>query len=128
MILLARVATGILLAAALGLVSAQTAASTVPPSKVGDHSSIVTANKLKPVACTALTLAVVVTGAVGALDGTAANDLVLGGPGAAPIGGGDGDDCILAASAAAIDGGQGADVCIAPFGAAFSNCETEINH
>jgi Ca2+-binding RTX toxin-like protein len=94
------------------------AANTVPGSKAADRSSTVTAEELKPSACSAIVLSALVTGS-GVINGGNASELILGSSGADTISGNGGDDCIVA--------GGGNDVCIGGLGTnKFVSCETQI--
>jgi Ca2+-binding RTX toxin-like protein len=94
------------------------AANTVPGSKAADRSSAVTAEELKPSACSAIVLSALLTGS-GVITGGNASELILGSSGADTISGNGGDDCIVA--------GGGNDVCIGGLGTnKFVSCETQI--
>ena len=85
----------------------------------------ITADTLKPAACSGITLTTIVSGTTG----TAGNDLIIGTSGIDVISGGDGNDCILGgAGADTIDGGNGNDVCIGGPGidVFLVTCETQI--
>ena len=102
-----------------------TAANTVPASNLGSSSTAITANTLKPAACSGVTLTSIVIGN----SGTNAAELILGSAGADTMNGGNGDDCILGGGGIdAIAGGGGTDVCIGGPGVdTFNgNCETQI--
>jgi Ca2+-binding RTX toxin-like protein len=111
----------------VSIASAFTAANTVPASRVGNPTESATAQKLKPAACSALTLTTIVTGS-GTITGSANNDLVLGSSAVDTINGGNGNDCILGgAGNDTIDGGAGTDVCIGGPGTdtfTANRCET----
>src|SRR4051812_37697235 len=93
----------------VSLVSAFTAANTVPTSRVGNPTESATAEKLKPSSCSGITLTTIIVG----LTGGAGNDLVLGTSAGESLDGGTGNDCILGgAGNDTIDGNQGTDVCI----------------
>jgi len=110
-------------------VSASTAFAanlTITPSNVGVKSIAVTANNLKPEACSGLSLTNIVSGS-GVITGTEGNDLIIGSSGNDTISGLGGNDCILGGTGDdTIDGGDGGnDVCIGGSGAnTYSNCET----
>src|SRR5258706_3852218 len=86
------------------------ATNTVPSSHLGEVTSTINANALKPAACSALNLTqIVVCSGTGTCHGTSANDLILsttnadtivGKGGTACIVGGDGDDNIKGSSGA----------------------------
>jgi Ca2+-binding RTX toxin-like protein len=104
-----------------------TAANTVPGTNLGRFTQAITANTLKPAACSGITLTNLVIGNTG----TAANDLVLGSAAADVMDGGAGNDCILGGGGNdIIDGGSsggGTDVCIGGPGIdVFNNCATAI--
>lgn len=87
----------------------------VPVTYLTDQSSIVTANDLKPAACSAITLTTILycptTG--GACNGTDASELVIGSAANDDIESGKGDDCILGGGGNdRLRGEQNSDVCI----------------
>ena len=88
-----------------GVATGMTAANTVPAPHAVTITRAITANDLKPAACTMNLVDVVeVASSPGTQLGTAGNDLILGGPGKDTLGdkGGQGTDCCV--------GGGGADV------------------
>ena len=101
-----------------------TAANTVPASNVGSSSTAITANTLKPAACSGITLTNLVIGN----NGTAGNDLLLGSAGVDNMNGANGNDCILGGGGNDnITGAAGTDVCIGGPGTdTFTTCETGI--
>lgn len=105
-----------------------TASTVVPTSKAGRDTDSVTANKLKPGACAALTLAGIRTGS-GTFNDTNQSNLVLGSAGVDTIRGMPGNDCILGgAGNDSLRGDGGTDVCIGGPGTDtfHSSCETQI--
>jgi Ca2+-binding RTX toxin-like protein len=106
---------------ALILASAMTAiaaANTVPSTRITNQKKSISANNLKPAACTSINLTNIVTGS-GAISGTSGNDLILGSPGSDVIDGSGGDDCIV--------GGGGVDSCTGGLGNdIFVSCEVSI--
>ena len=105
-----------------------TASTAVPTSKAGRDTDSITANKLKPSACSTLTLAGIRTGS-GIFNDTAASNLVLGSASADTIRGMNGSDCILGgAGIDSLRGDDGTDVCIGGLGTDtfHSSCETQI--
>ena len=109
------------------VVSAFAAGISVPSSNVGSESIPVSAEDIKPPACSALSLTNIVSGS-GTLTGTAGNDLIIGSAGADNIDGLGGDDCILGGGGDdTIIGGDGNDVCIGSSGTdTFDTCESAI--
>lgn len=110
------------------VVSAATAANTVPGSKamVVDHA--VTANQLKPAQCASLDLANVVTGGL-IVTGTSDNDLVLGSATSTALEGGAGDDCLVGGLLGeTLVGGAGYDVCIGGSGINIFDPSCEEQH
>jgi Ca2+-binding RTX toxin-like protein len=99
----------------------------IAPSNISIESMPVSAQDIKPSACSALVLTNIVRGS-GLFSGTAGNDLILGSPGNDTIDGGGDDDCIVGGDGDdTIDGNSGTDVCVGGAGNDnFSNCETEI--
>lgn len=114
------------------LVTAVTANNVVPITHLTDQSSTITANALKPPACSAITLTAIVycpTGAGGTCDGTDASELVIGTMADDDIQSGKGDDCILGGGGSDnIRGEKDTDVCLGGPGADsfHPSCETEI--
>jgi len=94
------------------VMSAMAAANSVPKSGLGEISRSITPDELKPPACDSIHVTNLIV-ATGAISGTAANDLILGGPGADTISGEGGNDCILGGGGDdQLYGGSGTDVCI----------------
>jgi len=92
--------------------TAVAAANTVPASLLDDSSRAVTANDLKPSECDGIFLANLVVGS-GTINGTDANDLILGSSSADTLNGGKGNDCLMGGGGNdALDGGQNDDVLI----------------
>ena len=120
----ARVVLGVA-AGAFVLLVAMTASNVVPSTRAG---GVVgpgpTANELKPAACAALNLTVIVVGGgsggqAALVLGTAGNDNLTGAAGGDCLVGGDGND--------RLNGGPGVDVCIGGAGNdTFQACETQI--
>jgi Ca2+-binding RTX toxin-like protein len=115
---------------ALVLVSVATAFAagiTTTPSNIGIQTAPVTAEDIKPAACSALTLTNIVSG-TGIITGTSGNDLIIGSSGNDIIDGLGGNDCILGGGGDdIIDGNDGTDICIGgPGNDSASNCETWI--
>ena len=114
----------------LSVVSAYAANIAVPPTYLTDQSSAVTANSLKPAACSGITVTTIVycpaTG--GNCDGTNASELIIGSPAIDNITGRGGSDCILGGGGADdITGSQSRDICIGgPGNDIFKKCETSI--
>ena len=97
------------------VVFAFAANNVVPPTRLSDQSSIVTANQLKPPACSAiqLTAVLVCPTAGGPCTGTNASELVIGSTVDDEIDAGKGDDCILGGKGSdTIKGEQHLDVCV----------------
>lgn len=108
------------------LAVAVTATNVVPSSRAGSSiGAAPTANELKPAACAALNLTVIVVG--GGAGGQAA--LVLGTAGNDNLTGGARDDCLVGgAGDDRLNGGPGTDVCIGGAGTDtfHASCETQI--
>jgi Ca2+-binding RTX toxin-like protein len=107
-----------------GLAPALTASNPVPATNLGQTSTPVSPNDLKPLACAGLDLTSV-TGP----NGDNANNLVLGTVRGQVLHGHKGDDCILGgAGDDSLRGDQDTDVCIGGPGVdSFdSSCETQI--
>ena len=96
----------------ISIISALSAANTVPASKVYNVSFAINANALKPTECAALNLANIIIIADGD-NPTNKNDLILGTPGNNTINGNGGIDCILGGSGDdTLKGGNGQDILI----------------
>jgi Ca2+-binding RTX toxin-like protein len=109
------------------LISALAAANSVPASNAERDVSTVTANQLKPAACSGVTVTAVVTGGG---NGGNASELVLGTAGVdSPLRGMNGNDCILGGGGNdLLRGDGGTDVCIGGPGTDtfHTTCETRI--
>lgn len=108
------------------LLTALTAANTVPASYAGESSAAIGANDLKPLPdCAGITVTAVSLG-----NGGAASELVLGTAGAdSPLRGFNGDDCIVGGGGNdLLRGDGGTDVCIGGPGTDtfHATCETQI--
>ena len=104
------------------------ASTVVPATNAGRRTDSITANKLKPEACSALTLSDVTTG-TGVISDGGASDLVLGSAIVDTMRGNGGNDCILGGGGIdSLRGDGGIDVCIGGPGADtfHSSCETQI--
>ena len=121
-----RLAAVVVVALALAsLMSAMAATTLVPVTGLDVISNAIAPDDLRPSACTAHVSNLIV--ATGAISGTAANDLILAGPGADTISGEGGDDCILGGGGAdVLFGDSGTDTCIGGAGADIldPSCET----
>lgn len=108
--------------------SAYAANVAVPVTRLTDQSIVLTADTLKPAACSALTLTRIVICVGGNCDGTASNELILGTTNGERIRGRGGTDCILGGGGDDQLVGNGAsDVCIGgPGNDTFTTCETTI--
>jgi Ca2+-binding RTX toxin-like protein len=105
-----------------------TATNVVPATNAGRTQLAVTADALKPAACSGITLTSLVIGN-GTVNGTDSSDLILGGAGIDVVDGQKGSDCILGGGGAdTIRGSQDTDVCIGGPGidAFHPTCETQI--
>src|SRR5688572_15277087 len=76
------------------VVTALSSANVVPASRASDTQNPITANNLKPSECAGLNVTAKIAGS-GTLTGTAAAELIVGGPGADTISGGGRGDCVL---------------------------------
>ena len=118
----ALVAVALVLASVM---SGMAATTLVPVSGLDVISSAIAPDDLRPSSCTDSVSNLIV--ATGAISGTAANDLILAGPGADTISGGGGDDCILGGGGDdLLFGYSGADTCIGGPGIDIldESCET----
>ena len=95
---------------AVSTASAFAAANSVPATRLDDDTLPITANDLKPSACSSLNLTNIVVIA-GNGSGTNANDLILGSSGSDNLRGSDGDDCIVGGGGDDnLDGQKGNDI------------------
>jgi Ca2+-binding RTX toxin-like protein len=114
----------------MSIISAFAANISVPSTRLTDQRSAITANTLKPTACSGITLTTIVycpsTG--GMCSGTTASELIIGSSNADSIDGKGGSDCIIGGDGADdIAGSQANDVCIGGPGIdTFKKCETVI--
>jgi Ca2+-binding RTX toxin-like protein len=123
-----RVAAAPLVPLALVVGVALTASTVVPTTRAGRSARAVTANDLKPAACSALLLNGIQTGS-GTFNDSGQPHLVLGSAGIDSIRGQGGDDCLLGGAANdTLRGDGGTDVCIGGPGIDSFNasCETQI--
>jgi Ca2+-binding RTX toxin-like protein len=103
--------------------------NTIPATRLDENIAAMSANAIKPAACSALNLTriVICTGA-STCNGTNAKELILGTANAETIQGKGGTDCIVGGDGDDSLVGNGAsDVCIGGPGAdTFTTCETQI--
>lgn len=111
----------------LSLTVARTSANSVTAPRADLVTATLGPDQLKPSNCSAFTVTAIVTGAT-AVNGTSANELILGGAGIDSIDGKGGQDCILGgAGDDIINGGPRIDICIGGAGTdTFIGCETQI--
>jgi Ca2+-binding RTX toxin-like protein len=109
------------------VMAAATATNNVPTSNADQLSQGTGANELKPAACAGITLTTIVTGDGATVNGTAGNDLILGGPSNNRLNGNGGTDCMLGgAGNDNLRGGAGNDICIGGPGTdTFNSCATQ---
>ena len=117
--------------AAIALVSTtagQTAANNIGDTRAEDSSVAITPNDLAPDECASITVTAKLSGS-GTINGTAAAELITGGPARDTIDGTGGNDCIVGgAGDDSIRGSGGTDICIGGPGndAMHPSCETVI--
>lgn len=111
----------------IALTIVQTSANSVTAKRADEMTDTITANKLKPSQCSALTLTATVRGTT-TVNGAGRDELILAGAGIDSIDGKGGSDCILGGDGSdIINGGAGTDVCIGGPGTdTFTGCETQI--
>jgi hypothetical protein len=118
------------------LVASVTAGNIVPDTHAGARTQARTLSELTPTQCAGLTLSSLVVMAAGAttVNGTNANDLILGRArnGGVIYNGRGGDDCIVAGGGTGtkrLNGGAGADICLGSITLAntFVSCATTYN-
>lgn len=104
-----------------------TAANSVPTSYAANYVGPIVANDLKPAECVSANLTSVL-GGTAVINGTAANELLLGSDLADTISGAGGDDCLVGGPGGdTLNGGLGTDVCLGGPGTdTFIGCETQI--
>jgi Ca2+-binding RTX toxin-like protein len=117
-------AFGLLALIVVSVATAFAAGITVQPSNIDAKSIAVTAEDLKPSACSGMTLTQIISGS-GTLTATSGNDLIIGSAGADVIDGQGGDDCILGGGGDdSLLGNEGSDVCLGgPGNDNFTDCE-----
>ena len=102
----------------------------VPTTRITNQSSPVTANTLKPAACSAIVLTTILycPASGGMCNGTSANELIVGSSNIDIIQGKGGSDCILGGGGDDdLTGSQAKDVCIGGPGTdILKKCETSI--
>lgn len=112
----------------LSVVSAFAANIVVPTTRLTNQAQAITANALKPTACSAITLTRIVVCTGGNCDGTGSSELILGTPNAERIRGRGGNDCLVGGGGDDdLVGNNKSDICIGGPGTdTFSTCETQI--
>ena len=118
----------LLLALFLSGAVAFTASNSVESSRIGQTLIGQNGNDVKPGDCAGITLTAVVSGTL-LVNGTAANELVLGSVGLDTLDGKAGDDCIMGGALGdTLVGGLGNDVCIGGGGTDVLDptCEVQI--
>lgn len=100
----------------------------VPTTRLTNQAMSITANTLKPAACSALNLNAIVVCTGGNCNGSNADELIVGTAGYDNIKAKNGDDCIVGGDGDDdISGDNGTDVCIGgPGNDTFNKCETTI--
>lgn len=115
--------------AILSIVTAFAANIDVPVTRLTDQASAITANTLKPAACSALNLKRIEVCTGGVCNATGASELIIGTAGNDIIHSKNGDDCILGGGGDDdISGDNGTDICIGGLGVDIldNTCETPI--
>lgn len=123
-----RLVIGVVIAlVVVSTLSAFAAVNVVPVTHLGQVINSVTANALKPSACSAINLTTVVVCTGGNCDGTGSNELLLGTANAERIRGRGGTDCLVGGGGDDQLVGNGAsDICIGgPGNDTFTTCETQ---
>ena len=113
-----------------GVVFAFAANISVPVTRLTNQARAITANTLKPQACSGITVTTIVycPAGGGACNGTSASELILGSPNVDTIQGKGGADCVVGGGGDDdITGDQGNNVCIGGPGTdTFKKCQTAI--
>jgi Ca2+-binding RTX toxin-like protein len=114
-------------AALVSLAAAVTASNTVPATNLLTQQADPSLTDMAPAECSSMVLTALLTGN-GSLNGTNADELILGGPAGQTLKGKNGDDCILGGGGNDdLQGGNGTDVCLGQGGAdTFNGCETQV--
>jgi Ca2+-binding RTX toxin-like protein len=103
-----------------------TAGNAVQGSKIGETLISQSVNDIKPSQCSGITLTGLVTGTL-IVNGTDANELILGSVAIDTINGGGGDDCIIGGALGdTLVGGLGNDVCIGGGGTDVLDVSCEV--
>jgi Ca2+-binding RTX toxin-like protein len=112
----------------ISTLTSMAAANTVPTSRLDVNTANMTANAIKPAACSAINLTAIVFCTGGICNGTSSNELVLGTSAGETIRGRGGTDCIVGGGGNDSLVGNGAsDICIGGPGTdTFTTCETQI--
>jgi signal peptidase I len=135
-LLLPPLALALAAAVSASLVASVTAGNTVPDTHAGARTQARSLSELTPPQCAGLTLTnlVVMAGGATTVNGTSADDLILGRArnGGVVYNGRGGSDCIVAGGGTGtkrLNGGPGADVCIGSITRAntFASCATTYN-
>lgn len=118
----------------LGAVSAVAGANVVPVTRLGMITRVNTPNDFRPPACTA-SVASIISGS-GTLNGTGANDLILGSAVGDTLYGGPGNDCLMGGSGFDwlfgedgndyLNGGPGFDLCFGGIGVNTYDASCEV--
>lgn len=123
--LLLMAAMGLL--AAVGILSADTASNSVPPTRLGQSEHATGPNELKPTECAGLALVNIMVATGQTLTGTNSADLLVGNAATRTITGRQGNDCIVGnADSQTLDGGGGYDVCLGFATTSFTRCEVTV--
>jgi Ca2+-binding RTX toxin-like protein len=115
-----------------GIFGAFTASVNVPASAVAQATHALTINEIAPSQCAGITLTNIVIGS-GTVNGTAANDLIIGSSGSDTLKGNGGADCMVGGSHGGtrdtFQGGPANDVCIGDGTRtdSYTSCKTIVN-
>lgn len=117
-----------------------TSTGTISDVSVGVGTDEVTADEIRPAACSALSLGAILTGSSvtggpgseliwgtdgdDALDGGAGSDCIVGGAGTDTLAGSAGDDVLIGGPGTTFDGGEGNDTCLGGTGSTYTACES----
>ena len=111
----------------VALVNGDSVGMPVPTTKLSDTTTPRTIDQLLPTECAGVAATSLLTG-TGAVTGTNANELLLGGPMGQNLRGQGGNDCLVGGGGNdTLNGGPGTDVCVGGPGTdSFAGCETLI--
>jgi Ca2+-binding RTX toxin-like protein len=115
-----------------GIFGAFTASVNVPASAIAQSTHALSVNEIAPPQCAGIVLADIIIGS-GTINGTRANDLIIGSSGSDTLKGNGGSDCMIGGSHGAtrdtFQGGPANDICIGDGTNtdSYTSCKTIVN-